>query len=227
MCQATRASGDSHTGRRVSRDASATPRPAAVEAPGRRCDGAHARRKPMEPAGRPRLSVVPGKLVGVDRTSPRARRLCQPTRPSSSPMWARCAGARFSSTTPTLTGRNIVATTARAIGRASIPPQARSHAPLISTHQPTDLYALEPPCTRLDPELFFANTPEGVEHAKSLCARCPIRRSCLAGALARAEFYGVWGGELVVRGEIVPRKRGRGRPPKRRATVEPGRAACA
>lgn len=119
-----------------------------------------------------------------------------------------------------------MATTARAIGRASIAAQARSHALTTNARQPTDLYALEPACTRLDPELFFANTPEGVEYAKSLCARCPIRRSCLAGALARSEFYGVWGGELVVRGEVVARKRGRGRPPKRHA-ASAERAACA
>lgn len=122
-----------------------------------------------------------------------------------------------------------MATTARAIGRASIPAQARPHAPTTNTLRSTDLYALEPPCTRLDPELFFANTPEDVEYAKSLCARCPIRRSCLAGALARSEFYGVWGGELVVRGQVVARKRGRGRPPKRHAatTASTERAVCA
>ncbi len=90
----------------------------------------------------------------------------------------------------------------------------------------SDLYALEPPCTRQDPEVFFATTPEGVEHAKTLCGRCPIRRSCLAGALAREEFYGVWGGELVVRGEVVARKRGRGRPRKRH-NESAKHAACA
>jgi WhiB family redox-sensing transcriptional regulator len=32
------------------------------------------------------------------------------------------------------------------------------------------------------------------ERAKKVCARCPIRDACLAGALARREPYGVWGG---------------------------------
>jgi WhiB family transcriptional regulator, redox-sensing transcriptional regulator len=67
---------------------------------------------------------------------------------------------------------------------------------------------------RTDPELFFAEAPADVELAKSLCVDCPIRRECLAGALERREPWGVWGGELFVRGVIVPRKRPRGRPRK-------------
>src|SRR5579875_3538069 len=48
---------------------------------------------------------------------------------------------------------------------------------------------LQLPCTE-DPDLFFA------------------------GAVERREPWGVWGGELFLRGEIVPRKRPRGRPRK-------------
>ena len=69
------------------------------------------------------------------------------------------------------------------------------------------------PC-RDDPELFFAESPDDVEFAKSLCGSCAARMVCLAGAIARAEPWGVWGGELFIRGEIVPRKRPRGRPRK-------------
>jgi WhiB family transcriptional regulator, redox-sensing transcriptional regulator len=69
------------------------------------------------------------------------------------------------------------------------------------------------PC-RYDPELFFAESPEDVEIAKSLCGDCAGRLVCLAGAVSRAEPWGVWGGELFMRGEIVPRKRPRGRPRK-------------
>jgi WhiB family redox-sensing transcriptional regulator len=75
------------------------------------------------------------------------------------------------------------------------------------------LNTTELPC-RDDPELFFAESPEDVEFAKSLCGSCAARMVCLAGALARAEPWGVWGGELFLRGEIVPRKRPRGRPRK-------------
>jgi len=65
-----------------------------------------------------------------------------------------------------------------------------------------------------DPDLFFAESPVDVELAKSLCGGCPARGTCLAGAVERREPWGVWGGELFIRGEIVPRKRARGRPRK-------------
>ena len=69
------------------------------------------------------------------------------------------------------------------------------------------------PCSD-DPELFFAESPQDVESAKELCQGCPARLACLAGALDRREPWGVWGGELFLRGEVVPRKRPRGRPRK-------------
>ena len=72
----------------------------------------------------------------------------------------------------------------------------------------------ELPCRIYDPELFFAEKPEDVEFAKALCQTCPVRVQCLAGALARREPWGVWGGELFVQGVVVPRKRPRGRPRK-------------
>ncbi len=70
------------------------------------------------------------------------------------------------------------------------------------------------PCRVNDPELFFAETPAGVEHAKALCLDCPVRTECLAGALDRREPWGVWGGELFLQGVVIPRKRPRGRPRK-------------
>ena len=69
------------------------------------------------------------------------------------------------------------------------------------------------PCTE-DPELFFAESPEDVETAKAMCRGCEARLACLTGALERREPWGVWGGELLMRGAIVPRKRPRGRPRK-------------
>jgi WhiB family transcriptional regulator, redox-sensing transcriptional regulator len=72
---------------------------------------------------------------------------------------------------------------------------------------------LELPC-RDDPELFFAESPADVEFAKSLCLGCAARLTCLAGAIERREPWGVWGGEVFLRGEIVPFKRPRGRPRK-------------
>ena len=77
---------------------------------------------------------------------------------------------------------------------------------------------LELPCTD-DPELFFAEAPADVEAAKALCQGCRIRVACLEGALERREPWGVWGGELLLRGTVVPRKRPRGRPRKEDAEL--------
>ena len=70
------------------------------------------------------------------------------------------------------------------------------------------------PCRIADPELFFAESPADLELAKALCTTCPLRAECLAGALERAEPWGVWGGELFAQGVVIPRKRPRGRPRK-------------
>jgi WhiB family transcriptional regulator, redox-sensing transcriptional regulator len=70
------------------------------------------------------------------------------------------------------------------------------------------------PCRREDPELFFAESPRDVEVAKEMCRPCPVRAQCLAGALERGEPWGVWGGELLLQGVVIPRKRPRGRPRK-------------
>jgi len=83
---------------------------------------------------------------------------------------------------------------------------------------------LELPCTE-DPELFFAEAPADVETAKELCQGCRIRVACLEGALERREPWGVWGGELLLRGAVVPRKRPRGRP--RKADAELAKAELA
>ena len=56
------------------------------------------------------------------------------------------------------------------------------------------------PCRDYDAELWFAERPEDVEFAKSLCGTCPARAACLAGALERSEPWGVWGGQLLVHG---------------------------
>ncbi|GAA2332814.1 hypothetical protein GCM10009854_05200 [Saccharopolyspora halophila] len=85
------------------------------------------------------------------------------------------------------------------------------------------------PCRR-DPDLWFADRPADLERAKTLCADCPLKDQCLAGALARSEPWGVWGGEIFEHGRVVARKRGRGRPrkhprPEDSRPAERGRAA--
>lgn len=70
------------------------------------------------------------------------------------------------------------------------------------------------PCQREDPELWFAESPLLLARAKAFCAECPVREACLAGALARREPWGVWGGEILRDGVVIAHKRGRGRPRK-------------
>jgi WhiB family redox-sensing transcriptional regulator len=90
---------------------------------------------------------------------------------------------------------------------------AVTDSPLDGTALPSTVDAVLP-CWTQDPDLWFAESPAGVEAAKALCVPCPVREACLAGALGRREPWGVWGGQLVVAGVVVPRKRPRGRPRK-------------
>lgn len=77
---------------------------------------------------------------------------------------------------------------------------------------PRDGLAL--PCREGEADLWFAESPAELERAKQLCGPCPVKAECLAGALAREEPWGVWGGQIFERGAVVPRKRPRGRPSK-------------
>ena len=79
------------------------------------------------------------------------------------------------------------------------------------------------PCRVFDPDLWFADTQAGLDAAKRLCATCPIRLECLDAAVARGEPWGVWGGEIVAHGAVIPHKPRRGRPSK--AQPRPA-AAC-
>jgi WhiB family redox-sensing transcriptional regulator len=62
--------------------------------------------------------------------------------------------------------------------------------------------------------LFFSEQLDDIARAKALCTRCPVKGDCLAGAVARREPWGVWGGELFLNGKVLAYKRPRGRPPK-------------
>ena len=67
------------------------------------------------------------------------------------------------------------------------------------------------PCSD-NTQLWFSDQPADLELAKVYCEACPLRRSCLAGAVERGEPCGVWGGEIFERGRIIAFKRPRGHP---------------
>jgi WhiB family redox-sensing transcriptional regulator len=62
--------------------------------------------------------------------------------------------------------------------------------------------------------LFFSDHIADIARAKAMCQLCPLRASCLEGAIEREEPWGVWGGELLSGGRIIANKRPSGRPPK-------------
>jgi len=108
-------------------------------------------------------------------------------------------------------------TESQARPRVAAQPKAASPTSPTATSTLDPAYGVEIdglPCQVLDPDLWFADSPAELERAKSLCGRCPVRAGCLSGALDRAEPWGVWGGEIFNRGEVVSRKRPRGRPRK-------------
>lgn len=56
-------------------------------------------------------------------------------------------------------------------------------------------------CQYVDPALWFPEEDEAAEvtalqadQARRVCLGCPVRRQCLAYALARPEMFGTWGG---------------------------------
>jgi WhiB family redox-sensing transcriptional regulator len=63
--------------------------------------------------------------------------------------------------------------------------------------------------------LWFSEQPADLELAKACCGACPLRRPCLAGAVERAEPFGVWGGEIFENGKVIAFKRPRGNPGRR------------
>jgi WhiB family transcriptional regulator, redox-sensing transcriptional regulator len=63
-------------------------------------------------------------------------------------------------------------------------------------------------CRSADPDLFFPVSDFGrglnqAAEAKAICARCRVRRECLAFALRTRQVHGIWGG-LTERERYVP-----------------------
>ena len=49
-------------------------------------------------------------------------------------------------------------------------------------------------CANQPPETFFPSDGVGVEVAKRICAKCPVKDPCLEHALSNRIDHGVWGG---------------------------------
>jgi WhiB family transcriptional regulator, redox-sensing transcriptional regulator len=54
-------------------------------------------------------------------------------------------------------------------------------------------------CRFAEPDLFFPISSAGsslaqADAAKQICARCAVRRECLAFALRTHQIHGIWGG---------------------------------
>ena len=49
-------------------------------------------------------------------------------------------------------------------------------------------------CRGVDAEIFYPESDEEADVAKSVCAQCNARQACLEHALANRERDGVWGG---------------------------------
>lgn len=64
-------------------------------------------------------------------------------------------------------------------------------------------------CAGLDPDIFFPETDEVADEAKSICADCSVRISCLEHALASREKDGVWGGATARERRRIIRQRRR------------------
>ena len=62
--------------------------------------------------------------------------------------------------------------------------------------------------------LFFSNDDGEIARSKAICASCGMQKTCLDGAIERAEPDGIWGGQIVHNGAAVARRPRRGRPRK-------------
>ncbi len=64
-----------------------------------------------------------------------------------------------------------------------------------------------------------------VDQAKATCRSCHEAATCLEFALKRSEPDGVWGGELLRDGRIIPAYPRPGRPSRQQPVLEPAAAA--
>jgi len=61
-------------------------------------------------------------------------------------------------------------------------------------------------CRGTDLEVFFPGRGQSAEHARQICASCPVCELCLDYALRHGIVHGIWGG-LTERDRRAPRSR--------------------
>ncbi len=64
-------------------------------------------------------------------------------------------------------------------------------------------------CRGVSPQLFHPDADDDAEMAKAICARCPVRVTCLEHALTADEAFGVWGGTTERERRRILRRRRR------------------
>lgn len=79
----------------------------------------------------------------------------------------------------------------------------------MSLDQVTVTWRTRGACGGLDPSIFFPESEELAEEAKSICAECSVRIACLEHALALREKDGVWGGTTARERRRIVRQRRR------------------
>lgn len=65
-------------------------------------------------------------------------------------------------------------------------------------------------CKETDPEIFYPESGDNAQTAKSVCRSCPVQLQCAQYAIDNNEEYGIWGG-LGSRTITRLRRRGRAR----------------
>lgn len=91
-----------------------------------------------------------------------------------------------------------MAATNRRVGQVTLPPLLETPPEL------SDSACRDVP----NPDLFFPIDGDevGVARAKQLCARCPVRVTCLRLAIVRRERYGVFGGMTAAERRAIERQ---------------------
>jgi WhiB family redox-sensing transcriptional regulator len=64
-------------------------------------------------------------------------------------------------------------------------------------------------CRGLDPGIFYPETDDEADQAKTVCGECDVRVACLEHALISREKQGVWGGATERERRRIVRQRRR------------------